>query len=59
MPLLLTRTDVQSVLTMNDAIAAVEDGFRQLALGKVMMGIIEVLARPFVYHKGIKYVKNS
>jgi ornithine cyclodeaminase/alanine dehydrogenase len=37
MPLLLTRKDVQSVLTMKDAIAAVEEGLRQLALGKVMM----------------------
>jgi alanine dehydrogenase len=37
MPLLLTRKDVQSVLTMKDAIAAVEEGFRQLALGNVIM----------------------
>ena len=28
MPLLLTRKDVESVLTMNDAIGAVEEGFR-------------------------------
>jgi alanine dehydrogenase len=37
MPLLLTRKDVESVLTMPDAIAAVEEGFRQLALGRVVM----------------------
>jgi alanine dehydrogenase len=37
MPLLLTRKDVENVLTMKDAIAAVEDGFRQLALGNVIM----------------------
>jgi ornithine cyclodeaminase/alanine dehydrogenase len=37
MPLLLTRKDVENVLTMKDAIAAVEEGFRQLALGNVIM----------------------
>ena len=37
MPLLLTRKDVETVLTMKDAIAAVQEGFRQLALGNVMM----------------------
>jgi alanine dehydrogenase len=37
MPLLLTRKDVETVLTMKDAIAAVEEGFRQLALGNVIM----------------------
>ena len=37
MPLLLTRKDVETVLTMKDAIAAVEQGFRQLALGNVIM----------------------
>ena len=37
MPLLLTRKDVMSVLTMKEAIAAVEEGFRQLALGNVTM----------------------
>lgn len=37
MPLLLTRKDVETVLTIRDAIAAVEDGFRQLALGNVIM----------------------
>lgn len=37
MPLLLTRKDVQKVLTMKEAIAAVEEGLRQLALGNVAM----------------------
>jgi alanine dehydrogenase len=37
MPLLLTRQDVESVLTMKEAMAAVEHGFRQLALGQVTM----------------------
>ena len=37
MPLLLTRKNVETVLTMKDAIAAVEEGFRQLALGNVIM----------------------
>jgi ornithine cyclodeaminase/alanine dehydrogenase len=37
MPILLTRKDVESVLTMKDAIAAVEEGFKQLALGNVTM----------------------
>ena len=37
MPLLLTRRDVETVLTMKDAIAAVEEGFRQLAQDKVVM----------------------
>lgn len=37
MPLLLTRRDVQAVLTMAEALAAVEDGFRKLAQGKVVM----------------------
>ena len=33
----LTRSDVESLLTIEDAIEAVEDGFRQLALGNVEM----------------------
>ncbi len=37
MTLLLSRTDVSRLLTMEDAIAAVEDAFRQLALGTVTM----------------------
>jgi len=37
MPLLLTRADVQSVLTMGEAMATVEEAFRQHALGAVDM----------------------
>jgi ornithine cyclodeaminase/alanine dehydrogenase len=37
MPLLLTRRDVEQVLTMKDAIEAVEEGLRRLALGQVLM----------------------
>jgi alanine dehydrogenase len=37
MPLLLTRADVQSLLTMPDAMTAVEEAFRELALGTVDM----------------------
>jgi len=37
MALLLTRSDVESLLTMPDAMAAVEEAFRQLALGTVDM----------------------
>ena len=37
MPLLLARADVESVLTMPDAITAVEEAFKQLALGNVVM----------------------
>ncbi len=35
--LVLTRDDVAQLLTMKDALAAVEEGFRQLALGTVVM----------------------
>ena len=37
MALLLTRSDVQSLLSMGDAMSAVEEAFRQLALGTVDM----------------------
>jgi alanine dehydrogenase len=37
MPLLLTRRDVESVLTMSEAIAAVEEGLTRLALGRAIM----------------------
>lgn len=37
MALLLTRTDIQSFLTIKDAMEAVEEAFRQLALGTVDM----------------------
>jgi alanine dehydrogenase len=35
--LVLTRADVESVLTIEETVAAVEEGFRQLALGTVEM----------------------
>jgi alanine dehydrogenase len=37
MALLLSRSDVQALLTMPDCIAIVEEAFRQLALGNVIM----------------------
>jgi alanine dehydrogenase len=37
MTLLLSRQDVQNLLTMQDAIQIVEEAFRQLALGNVIM----------------------
>ena len=37
MALILTRDDVKSVLTMKDCIDVVEDAFKQLALGNVVM----------------------
>ena len=46
MPLLLARKDVESVLTMKDAISAVEEGFRQLALDSVTMPQRSVIRIP-------------
>jgi ornithine cyclodeaminase/alanine dehydrogenase len=46
MALLLTRDDVQSVLTMKDSIDAVEEAFRQLALGSVDMPQRPVIKAP-------------
>lgn len=37
MPLLLSRSDVESVLTMRDCLTAVEDAFGELARGKTLM----------------------
>jgi len=37
MTLLLGRQDVQNLMTMQDAIQIVEEAFRQLALGNVIM----------------------
>lgn len=37
--LLLSREDIQSLLTMDDAIRAVEEAFRQFALGNVKMPV--------------------
>jgi ornithine cyclodeaminase/alanine dehydrogenase len=43
MVLFLTRKDVESVLTMKDAIDAVEDGFREHGLGAVNMPLRTVI----------------
>jgi alanine dehydrogenase len=51
MPLLLTRKNVESVLTMQETIAAVEEGFRQLALGSVTMPQRTAIRVPD--HKGL------
>ena len=47
----LTRSDVESLLTIEDAIDAVEDGFRQLALGNVQMP--QRLATTIPPHNGL------
>ena len=47
----LTRADVASVLTIDDTIAAVEEGFRQLALGTVQMP--QRAATPIPPHNGL------
>lgn len=49
--LILTRHDVESLLTMPEAIAAVETGFRQLAAGAVEMP--QRLATMIAPHNGI------
>lgn len=49
--LVLARHDVEQLLTMPDAIAAVEEGFRQLALGNVTMP--QRLATTVQPHNGI------
>jgi len=49
--LILTRHDVEALLTMPDAIAAVEAGFRQLAAGAVEMP--QRLATMIAPHNGI------
>ena len=49
--LILTRHDVETLLTMPDAIAAVEDGFRQLGLGNVVMP--QRAATPIASHNGL------
>src|SRR5512135_1892938 len=51
MPLLLSRKDVESVLTMQDCLAAVEKAFAELARGNAVMpqrSVIRVAA-----HKGV------
>ena len=49
--LILTRHDVEALLTMPDAIAAVAEGFRQLAAGAVVMP--QRLATRIAPHNGI------
>ena len=49
--LILTRSDVESLLTMEDAIEAVERGFRELALGHVAMP--QRAATPVTPHNGL------
>jgi len=51
MPLLLTRKDVESLLTMEETITAVEGAFRQLALGNAVMPQRVVVKPPD--HNGI------
>jgi ornithine cyclodeaminase/alanine dehydrogenase len=51
MPLLLTRKNVESVLTMKETIAAVAEGFKQLALGNVTMPQRTAIRVPD--HKGL------
>ncbi len=46
MALLLTRDDVQAVLTMKDSMEAVEEAFRQLSLGTVDMPQRPVIRAP-------------
>lgn len=43
MVLLLSRSDLESVLTMEDVMEAVEEGFRQFALGNVKMPLRPVI----------------
>jgi alanine dehydrogenase len=49
--LILSRHDVETLLTMPDAIAALEVGFRQLALGKVIMP--QRAATPIPLYEGL------
>ena len=49
--LILSRQDVEAVLTMPDTIAAVEAGFRDLALGNVVMP--QRVATPIASHNGL------
>ncbi len=49
--LILSRSHVESLLSMEEAIAAVEEGFRQLALGQVTMP--QRAATPVEPHQGL------
>jgi alanine dehydrogenase len=54
-PLLLTRRDVESVLTMKDTIEAVEDAFRELGQGTADMPLRSVI-RPGKHGGSINYM---
>ncbi|MBC7222897.1 MAG: ornithine cyclodeaminase family protein [Anaerolineae bacterium] len=54
MALLLTREDIQTLLTMDEAIQAVEEGFRQHALGKVTMPLRTAITIP--EHHGLDLI---
>ena len=51
MTLLLSRKDVESILTMEDCLSAVETAFRELAHGNAVMPLRAVI--PIPEHKGI------
>lgn len=51
MPLLLSRKDVESILTMDDCLQAVETAFSELARGRAVMPQRAVI--PIPEHKGI------
>lgn len=51
MALVLTRQDVKELLTMKEAMDAVEEAFRQYALGKVVMPLRTTIRVP--EHKGV------
>lgn len=55
LPLLLTRRDVKSVLTMKDTLGAVEDAFRELAQGTADMPLRPVI-RPKKHGGSISYM---
>lgn len=54
MALLLTRDDIQALLTMEEAIQAMEDAFRRHALGKVTMPLRTAI--PVPEHRGLDLV---
>ncbi len=55
MALLLTRSDVQSLLSMGEAMSAVEEAFRQLALGTVDMPQRPVIKVP-AHHGSVLFM---
>lgn len=54
MALLLTREDIQALLTMEEAIQAMEDAFRQHALGQVTLPLRTSIAVP--EHRGLDLI---